>query len=201
MAGLNSGEQTRAALIQTGIEHLSVAGYHGTGIKQVLDVMQVPKGSFYNYFSSKEAFVSEVVREYGQQMLLDWDQCIEEGQANQLGPLDTLRMILDKSIDRCVARNCQSGCLIGSLSAEIGNQSEQCQQALQQAADRWEQRLAVLLTEGQQAGEIRTDLSAEKLARIFLSCWEGAQMRMKLEGQADAVREMADLLLDSILTR
>ena len=30
-------------------------GYHGTGLKEVLDRLRIPKGSFYNYFESKEA--------------------------------------------------------------------------------------------------------------------------------------------------
>ena len=51
--------QTREALIEAGIEHLSVHGYHGTGIKQILDEVNVPKGSFYNFFASKEAFVAD----------------------------------------------------------------------------------------------------------------------------------------------
>ncbi|OUS39938.1 TetR family transcriptional regulator, partial [Oleispira antarctica] len=48
-------EQTREALIEAGIEQLSRHGYHGTGIKQILDEVSVPKGSFYNFFASKEA--------------------------------------------------------------------------------------------------------------------------------------------------
>lgn len=196
MVRLSSSEQTRASLIQVGIDQFSVVGYHGTGIKQILDVMQVPKGSFYNYFPSKEAYVAEVVKEFGRKMLEDWDESIKK---SQLGTLDTLREILDRSIQHYDSLDCERGCLIGSLAAEIGSQSELCKMALEQAADRWEQRLAELLAQGQRAGEIRKDLPAEKLARLFWSCWEGALMRMKLEGQTDPAREIADILLDSIL--
>ena len=39
-------------------------GYHGTGLKEILDAVQIPKGSFYNYFGSKENFAAEVIQHY-----------------------------------------------------------------------------------------------------------------------------------------
>ena len=69
-------EHTREALIQAGIEHLSRFGYHGTGIKQILDDVNVPKGSFYNFFASKETFVAELIQAYSQDLLLQLDDFI-----------------------------------------------------------------------------------------------------------------------------
>ena len=37
-------------------------GYHGTGLQELVQRVGVPKGSFYNYFESKEAFRAGVVR-------------------------------------------------------------------------------------------------------------------------------------------
>jgi len=39
-------------------------GYHGTGLQELVTKVGVPKGSFYNYFPSKEDFSAEVVRLY-----------------------------------------------------------------------------------------------------------------------------------------
>ena len=41
---------------------LIAQGYHATGIQEVVDKAGVPKGSFYNYFRSKEHFGAEVMR-------------------------------------------------------------------------------------------------------------------------------------------
>ena len=72
-------EHTREALIDAGIEQLSVHGYHGTGIKQILDDVKVPKGSFYNFFASKEAFVAEVIGHYSQKLLAQLNDFIQGG--------------------------------------------------------------------------------------------------------------------------
>ena len=196
MARPHKSEQTRTDLIQVGMDQLSEIGYHGTGIKQILDVMQVPKGSFYNYFDSKEAFVAEVVEEYGRGLIEELDESISN---SQLCAVTQLQVIIDDSIDNYESLGCRRGCLIGSLAAELGGQSKLCQEALQQVVIQWEQRITELLYRGQQAGDIRTDLRAEQLASIFWSCWEGALMRMKLEGKTEPLREMAALLLNTLL--
>jgi TetR/AcrR family transcriptional regulator, transcriptional repressor for nem operon len=196
MASSKKSEQTRADLIQVGIEQLSVIGYHGTGVKQVLDVLKVPKGSFYNYFESKEGFVAEVISEFGRELMQDLDEFMDN---SHLGAVDQLRAMLDDSIERYESLGCRRGCLIGSLAAELGSQSKLCQQALRQVAVQWEQRIADILAIGQKQGEIRTDLRPSQLASIFWSCWEGALLRMKLEGQSEPLRQMAPLILDSVL--
>ena len=39
-------------------------GYHGTGLQEILDAVNIPKGSFYNYFWSKENFGAEAIQHY-----------------------------------------------------------------------------------------------------------------------------------------
>ena len=70
-------EHIREALIQAGIEQLSLHGYHGTGIKQILDEVNVPKGSFYNFFASKEAFVAELICHYSHELLSQIEQFVK----------------------------------------------------------------------------------------------------------------------------
>ena len=52
---------TRQALIRAGIEMLSERGFVATGIERILKACEVPKGSFYHYFASKNAFGLEVL--------------------------------------------------------------------------------------------------------------------------------------------
>ncbi|MGZ8158621.1 MAG: TetR/AcrR family transcriptional regulator, partial [Methylobacter sp.] len=54
----------RENLLNQGVALLMEQGYHGTGLKEILDAVQIPKGSFYNYFGSKENFGAEVIQHY-----------------------------------------------------------------------------------------------------------------------------------------
>jgi TetR/AcrR family transcriptional repressor of nem operon len=42
-------------------------GYATTGIQSIVESADVPKGSFYNHFASKEAFAAEVIDAYYEQ--------------------------------------------------------------------------------------------------------------------------------------
>ena len=57
-------DDTREALLCCGMEVLTEQGFAATGIDAVLKRVRVPKGSFYHYFDSKEAFVQEVLQRY-----------------------------------------------------------------------------------------------------------------------------------------
>ena len=51
----------RENLLRVGVKMLHEGGFTGTGIKDIVDAAQVPKGSFYNYFENKEAFGKEAI--------------------------------------------------------------------------------------------------------------------------------------------
>jgi len=189
-------EKTREALLQTGIEQLSLNGYHGTGIKQILDIVNVPKGSFYNYFSSKEAFVAEVLREYSEQALVLLDDYVEKSDDT---PLDKIKTIYSFMLDKFSSQHCQQGCLIGSIAAEIGNQSELCQTAMLESVDQWKLRVNQLIGDAQSTGQVRSDLSSEQITTVFWASWEGSLLKMKMEGSIDSAKEVLLLMLEHLL--
>ena len=57
-------ELNRENLLNQGVALFMEQGYHGTGLQEILDAVSVPKGSFYNYFGSKEDFGAEVIQHY-----------------------------------------------------------------------------------------------------------------------------------------
>ncbi len=189
-------EKTREALLQTGIEQLSLNGYHGTGIKQILDIVNVPKGSFYNYFSSKEAFVAEVLKEYSEQALARLDDYVDTSTE---APLDKIKTIYNFMLKEFSNQNCQQGCLIGSIAAEIGNQSELCQTAMLESVSLWKLRVNQLIADAQLKGQVRNDLSAEQITSVFWAAWEGSLLKMKMEGSVDSAKEVLSLMLEHLL--
>ena len=55
---------TKETIIETGIDVLLRKGYNEAGLKEILDSAGVPKGSFYHFFPSKEAFGIAVLDAY-----------------------------------------------------------------------------------------------------------------------------------------
>jgi TetR/AcrR family transcriptional repressor of nem operon len=193
---LKKSELTKDALLREGIKQLSEHGYHGTGIKQVLDAVQVPKGSFYNYFGSKEAYVAEIINEYNHQALAMFDSFIAQSNASAIEQLKTIyRFMLNKLSDNY----CQQGCLIGSIAAEIGNRFALCQGAMQAGVNEWLTRLERLLSAGQSEGSIRPDIPAVDLAELIWSAWEGSLIKMKMDGNITTPEKVIFLTLETLL--
>jgi len=49
------GDSTEDKLLKAAINLFHEFGYNGTSVQDIVSVARVPKGSFYNYFKSKEA--------------------------------------------------------------------------------------------------------------------------------------------------
>lgn len=192
-------EQTREALIEAGIEQLSLYGYHGTGIKQILDAVQVPKGSFYNFFASKEAFVAELIQSYSKNMF-DQVDAFMEGEGKTLSPRQQLESIMQYSLFKFAKSNCQKACLIGSMGAEVAAESEACSAELDKSMVKYMAFLAGIFANAQAQGSITTALSSEQLANLYWATWEGALIKMKMQQDVEPVKGIMISLLDTLFT-
>lgn len=188
-------EHRREELLQQGIDLLAEHGYHGTGLKKILDTVEVPKGSFYNYFKSKEHFVAEIINRYSRNMLGKLDQAIEE--ADEDNPVDTLRRIYSAMLAE-VEKSGQKGCLIGNLAAEIGTSSQCCRESMHLAYVSWKKRFVDLMSSAQDKGFVRRDLPADVLCDTLWNTWEGALLRMKIDGSTAQLKQTIDVLLNHL---
>lgn len=51
----------RELILAKGSEVMTRRGYHGTGVLEIVQAARIPKGSFYHYFDSKEAFAQQAL--------------------------------------------------------------------------------------------------------------------------------------------
>ena len=192
MARPKKNIHTREKLLAEGMSLLSEHGYHGTGLKIIIDTVNVSKGSFYNYFKSKEVFVAEIIKQYNLE-ISDWiDTYLNETNDD---PVTIIRNVHNLRIIE-LEKEEMRGCLVGNLAAEIGTTSELCRAEMQQVAKAWNSRLETLITDAQQQGLFRTDLEASALTDIFWSAWQGGMLKMKIDGNTDHLKEVITLMLD-----
>jgi len=193
-------EHTREALIEAGIEQLSEHGYHGTGIKQILDVVNVPKGSFYNFFASKEAFVAEVIAHYSRNLLRQLTDFVE-GEGKALTPIDQLRSIYRYSLKQYASHEFKKSCLVGAIAIEISAESEMCRLELDKALKSWLHFFSSVFSQAQSQKLVRDDMSAMDMAAVYWSVWEGALMTMKMSADTKPVKKIMELMLETLLKK
>lgn len=168
-------------------------GYHGTGIKEILDTVQVPKGSFYNYFGSKEAFAAEAITHYIEPFI---DRLTTHLQDPQTDGLTALKKYYTELISEIEQADYKGGCLLGNLMGEMGDTSEICRQALMTAVERYNALQQTALERAQKQGSVRKDRSAKNMADLLANSWQGALLRMKIEKSAQPLLECCQTLLD-----
>lgn len=184
-------EINRENLLNQGVALLMQQGYHGTGLQEILDAVQIPKGSFYNYFGSKENFGAAVIEHY----ITPYIEQISRYLAQDTDALSALQRYFNESIAELERTDFKGGCLLGNLIGEIGDSSEVCRVALQTTLNRYRDVLQLGLSLAQQQGTIRTDKSAREMADLLVNTWQGALLRMKVEQSTAPLTQCCQALL------
>jgi len=172
-----SNPDVRRRLLSAGLDLVHTHGFSASGVKDITDAAGVPKGSFYAYFPSKEAFAAAILNHYWS----DIDDRIlpileSKGSAQQ-----RITRFFSALADEHDAGDFLLGCLIGNLSLELGGSSEPVRAELVRILGEWDDALATCVRSGQEGpDEIRTDLQAEELASLLIEAWEGAALRGKV---------------------
>jgi len=180
-------QTTRENLIEVGLQLIRSSGYTATGINQVLEAADVPKGSFYHHFGTKDEFVMEVIRRYaaGEQERLE-----KLLNGPEVSPLKKLRRYFKDLIATYGRRGGPiAGCLLGNLSLEISGQNAEIRNLLRQAFDGWQSAIAKTIREAMEKRELPKTTKAVDMAALLVNGWEGAQVRAKAE-QSDMPLEL-----------
>ncbi|MBO0943712.1 MULTISPECIES: TetR/AcrR family transcriptional regulator [Comamonadaceae] len=171
----------RELLMRAGLEVLTEKGFSATGIEEILSRVGVPKGSFYHYFDSKEAFGLGLIDRYGEFFAAKLDRHLLN---RTLTPLARLHAFIDDAKSSMARFGYRRGCLIGNLGQEMGALPESFRARLQHTFEDWQRRFALCLVEAQQVGELTSEVNAQQVAEFFWIGWEGAVLRAKLERRA-----------------
>ncbi|WP_244550917.1 TetR/AcrR family transcriptional regulator [Bradyrhizobium sp. Rc2d] len=185
----------RARLLRTGVAILTEKGFSAVGVEEILDAAEVPKGSFYHYFDSKEAFGLALIDAYADYFARKLDRWFDD---TERAPLDRLRDFIADARSGMARHRYRRGCLVGNLGQEMGVLPEPFRKRLAAVFRDWEARTSRCLRSAQEAGEMSSELDCEDLAQFFWIGWEGAVLRAKLERRPDALDVFAEGFLAMI---
>jgi len=173
---------TRERIIQAGAEAMHRKGFQGTGLTEVLRAAGAPKGSFYHYFPSKEAFGLAVLDYYE-----EWIGGVARAalQTPGLTALERLQALVARFAEFFADREYSLGCPIGKLAQEMGDVSEQFQKRLAAGPSPMAAVMGEIIVAGQASGEFDPGLDAREAAAFLLAGWQGTLLRMKLTRSAE----------------
>jgi len=169
---------TRSKLLEKGADLLSRIGFNATGVQEITAAAGVPKGSFYNYFESKEAFAVEVLGEYWGSVAEMYGPLL---RAKDTPPLQRIANYFRGLADFHKRHRYASGCLIGNMALEVTPSSAEVRAKLVTVYREWSEALADCLREAQARKELAPAKDAKQLAVALIDTFEGTVMRAKVE--------------------
>ncbi len=166
-------KDTRSHILAVGRSLTAQHGYAGVGLSALLKASDVPKGSFYHYFPSKEA--------YGCALLTDFVQQYRESLGRTLGnpdqtARDRLLGYFDDWLKKQTGPAVQDRCLVVKLSAEVADLSPDMSAILQRGVADMIDSLAETLEQGVAEGSIAPLADPKSLAQSLYHQWLGASL-------------------------
>lgn len=190
------GAGKRQLLIDIGTAIFTQKGFGNTGLDEIVQAADVPKGSFYYYFDSKDVYAHAVIANYATYFARKLDRSLNDETRS---PLMRLRAFAADATDGVMRFEFKRGCLIGNLGQEMGSLEDSFRVLLLDVLDTWRGRFRDCIEEARAAGEIATPVDSPALARFFWSAWEGAVLCAKLERSRVPLDNVGHLFFDHML--
>lgn len=185
MTGSASRTQTRQHLLDVGRTLILQRGYGGVGLKELLDESGVPKGSFYHYFESKEAFGVTLLDTY----FAEYETRLQAHFAQPTSALDRLMRFWQAWLDHVDAGGIAHRCLVVKLAAEIADLSDPMREVVHAGTTRLIEQVAAVITEGQRDGSVNAAVPALPLSRTLYGQWIGAAILAKVSRTPTALHD------------
>ncbi|WP_345817231.1 TetR family transcriptional regulator C-terminal domain-containing protein (plasmid) [Paraburkholderia sp. PREW-6R] len=170
---------------------------------EILKGAGVPKGSFYYFFSSKDAFGEALLSEYFRAYHEDMDVLFSK---HGLSMAEKLMVYWAGWREHQLAFDFQGRCLAVKLGAEVSDLSEPMREALERGTSGVIARLSVAIEHGVAEGSVLTARPFRQVAESLYSLWLGASVMAKIERSGRpfdtalaTTREMLGIVIGSAL--
>ena len=178
----NNNLDVRQHTLETAQKIISRKGYSAVGLNEILMAADVPKGSFYYYFKSKDAFGEAMLQNYFEDYLATMDaifSAANQTMAQRLLSYWQHWLASQESFD------CQGKCLAVKLAAEVADLSEAMRLALKSGTASVIGRLADVIDGGMADGSLSIEADANSLAQTLYQMWLGASLMAKITRSID----------------
>ena len=173
---MSKSEAKKAHILNCGLEAMKANGYNGTSVKDIVDAAGVPKGSFYNYFESKESFALEAIGHASEETYQRAAKLLNSDNQSPLWRLT--QFFTENSADAC-DNEFRVGCFLGNMCQEMADNSEAIRAKTNHVLGQMVELIAGVIKQAQQQSEANDQLDTELAAEFIFNAWEGALMKMK----------------------
>jgi len=167
----------RQHILDTAQRIMGGKGFSAVGLNEILATANVPKGSFYHYFASKDAFGEALLESYFADYLHAVDATLSTPGLTAAQQLMNYWAHWKETQDNC---DPSGKCLAVKLGAEVADLSEAMRAVLMRGTSGIIARVAAAIERGIVEKSLAPEASAKETAQILYQTWLGASVLAKI---------------------
>jgi TetR/AcrR family transcriptional repressor of nem operon len=193
-----AAKSTRDHLIDTGLKLMHQHGYNATGLTEILKTADVPKGSFYHHFGSKEDFAAAALERYTRR---EAEHAASVLIASKMPPLKRLKRYFMDMVKFYGQKGAIPGCMMGRFSLEIAAANPQLRKQISATFTHWQHTIATVIEQAIAQKELSAGTDPEMLAGFLLNSWQGALVRSQAEASDAPLEVFMHIAFDQLLKK
>lgn len=171
-------------------------GFNQTSIQDIVKAIEVTKGTFYYYFSSKEQLLMDIHDDYITHLLARQERIISKTNMTQKEKLtEIIRLLIMDIADK--------GPSARVFFREVRHLTDENIETIRQKREKFRLRIEKIVQEGINQGELRKELRADMISFGILGVTNWSYNWYKPDGEVSAeelIKIYADMILTGIAT-
>ncbi len=169
-------------------------GYEATSMTDLMEAMQLHKGSIYKAFGDKHNLFYLALKSY-----MDQGRAVAmQMMTGASSPRDAIAMFMNMSLRQCACGDQVKGCFMINSVVELGPHDEQIRELIARFMESMRDKLTETIQAGQDVGEFRTDTAARDLANYLISMKAGLLSSAKVKLENHNPYAIADFALSTL---
>lgn len=172
-------------------------GYNGTGVKDLTDAADIPKGSLYNYFANKEDYAKEAILLYYNEMnKKQFDHLVND----KLAPLERIKSFYSTMIQTFNnEQQCKFGCFVGNITQEMSGTSAILREVTNQIHCEIARKIKHCLADAVMHKAMEKNTNVDILAEFITNSWQGSLLKIKATNNKKSLDDFYTVLVEILL--
>lgn len=183
-------KNTKGKIIAAAWKLFYEQGYEDTTVDEIIRAAQTSKGSFYHYFSGKDALLSTLAYLFDEK----YEELADQMDAG-MGSFEKL-IYLNNELFTMIEDSISIDLLARLLSTQLITRGEK---SLLDRNRLYYRLLRRIISEGQEAGELRADVSVGEIVKIYALCERSFLYDWCISGGEYSLRSYSQRMLPMLL--
>lgn len=163
--------------IENGVILFRKKGFHNTSAADIVNTLNIPKGTFFGMFNTKEEYVLKVLQQYIDDTLAFMNETLYKN--TKVSAAKRLELFYSSLSNYFINEGCAYGCLLNTLTSEVGGYNDAFSQLIKRGHSQFIDTLEPCVKEAQEANDFRSDINSRELTYFIHTSFDGALIKIK----------------------